>query len=259
MLPSAPLPGKDTLPERRGDIVSNRSAPQQFSARRGRPMTEVWLDLASLAVKAGSGTLGPEDIATIARLVVLANSREKSALAAIGQDIRALVEGPFNAAMLHLEDAQRPGRSEPERRESFQKCRDCLYQAHSHEATRSYRQVIISYYIAACWIASGDASAATTWFSRAYDSLITYAGESRQYIKAAYLSPTVFVSPFPVSVYRYYTRKAKIRGEAKAARFAEIVTALEKLRTTRPDSMHTASPSAEQLESIRWLAELARL
>jgi hypothetical protein len=223
-------------------------------------LATVWYDLASLSVKAASGTLALQDVVTIARLVVLANSQEKSAMEAIGHDVRALVQGPFNAAMLHLEDAQRDGRTKSERRESFQKCKDCLYQAHGQETTQLHRKVIISYYIAVCWIALGDAGAAHEWFSRAYDFLTTYAEKSQQYLNInVVFVGNIYTIPIALGIwaYCYYRRKSKIRGEVQPAGFADIIAALEKLRTTEQGRMLIASPNANQLDSIRWLAKLA--
>ena len=132
---------------------------------------------------AGGGVSGA--IVTNALSSILQNNSEQ--LDAVSADIRALVEGPYNAGMVFLEEANAPHRSGRDQRDFITKARDKFIEAYAQERDQ-FRKAQIEYAIGNCWTLLGSNEDAKIWFEKAHASALHHLHEKSRAARSAMFS-----------------------------------------------------------------------
>jgi hypothetical protein len=132
---------------------------------------------------AGGGVSGA--IVTNALSSILQNKSEH--LDAVSANIRALVEGPYNAGMVFLEEANAPHRSGRDQRDFITKARDKFIEAYAQERDQ-FRKAQIEYEIGNCWTLLGSNEDAKIWFQKAHASALKHLHEKSRAARSAMFS-----------------------------------------------------------------------
>jgi len=102
---------------------------------------------------------------------------EVDKLKELSQDVRSLIEGPFETAMLYVRDASKSDRTAKESEVDWQNARKYLYEAYGQEKV-SNRRALIAFHIGSCWLVLGRQNDAREWYEKAFRHVVEEACES---------------------------------------------------------------------------------
>jgi len=133
--------------------------------------SEYWDYIFDSAFKMLVSTVGPENFATDivieAVKYVIATNRK---LDIINEKVDAIVQGPFNTGLLHLEDVSKQDRTTDERIASIGKAKDYFYEAYGKELREPKRKALIAFKIGTCYAFLKKRNDTLYWYEKAYNS-----------------------------------------------------------------------------------------
>jgi hypothetical protein len=129
-------------------------------------------DAAGVGLQGASwGGLAPVAMALILGQLYAVQQQQTKLLKSIQRDVKALVEGPYNAGVTHLEDAQKKHRTFEERRSLIIKARDKFVEARGNQQNLDpFYRAIVEREIGLCWFLCGSWIDAKDWFERSFAS-----------------------------------------------------------------------------------------
>lgn len=136
-----------------------------------------WLSLAAagidVAAAMATASANPAAVANatirLVKLILEAEDAQADLLSTIDSNVRLIRDGPFNTAMLHLEDAAFAD-GPAEARAALEHARLALYQAHSNAAEAADR-ALVEFHIGLVWLAQGQRNNARRFLCMSHDTI----------------------------------------------------------------------------------------